>query len=63
MIGRTAVVLGAGRSKKDEPIDLTAGILLCKKTGDEIKKGQPLATLYTSDPARLDAAKRLFYES
>lgn len=42
-IGTVAVMLGAGRSRKDDPIDLGAGIRLLAKTGDFVEKGQPLA--------------------
>ncbi len=46
-IGHIAVLLGAGRQKKDDGIDHSAGILLHKKTGDKVQKGEPLCTLYT----------------
>ena len=42
-IGTAAVMLGAGRSRKDDPIDLGAGIRLLATTGDFVEKGQPLA--------------------
>ena len=53
-IGSAAVILGAGRSRKDEEIDYSAGIMICAKTGDKVQKGQVLATLYTN---RKEAAK------
>ena len=56
--GTAALLLGAGRSKKEDTIDPTAGILLAAKTGDAVKRGQVLATLHTSDPALLDAAEQ-----
>ena len=46
-IGVLACMLGAGREKKDDTIDMGSGIVLHKKTGDTIKKGDVLATLYT----------------
>ncbi len=46
-IGTLACGLGAGREKKGDDIDMGAGIVLHKKTGDQIKKGDILATLYT----------------
>ena len=58
-IGTAAVILGAGRSKKEDEIDDSAGILVCKKTSDAVKKGEILATLYTNDAAAVEpAAKR-----
>ena len=56
--GTAALLLGAGRSKKEDTIDPTAGILLAAKTGDAVKRGQVLATLHTSNPALLDAAEQ-----
>lgn len=47
-IGITAMRLGAGREKKEDPIDHSAGITLTKKIGDEVKRGEPLGILHTS---------------
>lgn len=47
-IGICAMMLGAGRETKDSPIDLSAGILLNKKVGDALKKGDVLATFYSN---------------
>lgn len=49
MIGEVAAHLGAGRMKKDDIIDYNAGIILHKKAGDQVQKGDVLATLYASD--------------
>lgn len=49
-IGEAAVILGAGRGKKEDIIDFGAGFLVRKKTGDMVRKGETLATLYTNDP-------------
>ena len=55
--GTAALLLGAGRNRKEDEIDLTAGILLHAKTGNSIHCGQPIATLYTSREDLLDAAE------
>jgi len=47
-IGICAMMLGAGRETKESSIDLSAGILLNKKVGDPINKGDVLATFYTN---------------
>ncbi|MBB6216656.1 pyrimidine-nucleoside phosphorylase [Anaerosolibacter carboniphilus] len=47
-IGVAALVLGAGRENKDSQIDLAAGIIMKRKVGDHILKGEPYATLYTN---------------
>ena len=57
-IGETSVVLGAGRETKESAIDFSAGLILHKKYGDEVKEGDTLVTLYTSkEPALADAEK------
>ncbi len=48
-IGDVSVILGAGRIKKDDVIDHSAGIIINKKTGDFVKKGETLCTLYTNN--------------
>ncbi len=62
-IGIAAMLLGAGRETKESEIDPLAGIILKKKTGDPVKKGEVIATLLTSDPAKTDAAKERFLEA
>ena len=47
-IGRIAMMLGAGRKTKEDPIDLAVGVVLGKKVGDEVKVGETLATLYAN---------------
>lgn len=56
-VGRAAMVLGAGRARKEDAIDPGAGLELGVKTGDRVEAGAVLGTLYTSDPARLDEAE------
>lgn len=62
-IGRASCELGAGRKKKDDIIDLSAGIMLTKKTGDYVKKGDVIATFHTSCNDKLAAAKEFFESS
>lgn len=59
-IGLAAMQLGAGRQTKEERIDLTAGIRLCRKVGESVHKGEPVAVLYTSDAERIAPAKERF---
>jgi pyrimidine-nucleoside phosphorylase len=56
-IGSISMELGAGRIKKDDVIDYTAGVLLNKKTGDTVKKGEILAWLHTNAGERLPKAQ------
>jgi len=48
-VGLASVKLGAGRATKESAIDYGAGILLKKKIGDFVKKGETLAILYSND--------------
>lgn len=48
-IGHTSLLLGAGRSKKEDIIQPGAGILLAAKRGDRVLQGDLLATLYSDD--------------
>ena len=56
-IGQAAMLLGAGRKEKDEHIDLSVGIVLKKKIGDEIDTGDILATVYYNDNEKFNLIK------
>ncbi len=58
-LGAAAAMLGAGRQKKTDVIDMTAGIVLCKKTGDPVERGETLALLHTSTRDTADAERAL----
>ncbi|MCK8452351.1 pyrimidine-nucleoside phosphorylase [Bacillus safensis] len=47
-IGVAAMILGAGRATKEDDIDLSVGIMLNKKVGDRVEKGDSLVTLHTN---------------
>lgn len=47
-IGVAAMLLGAGRATKEDEIDLAVGIMLRKKVGEKVEKGEPLVTLYAN---------------
>lgn len=53
-VGRSSVLLGAGRETGVSVPDPGAGIRFLKKTGDPVKKGEPFAILYASEEKRLD---------
>jgi len=61
MVGETAVVLGAGRAKKEDPIDHGVGIMVHVKVGQKVEKGQPLFTVHarTEEDARMAEARLL----
>ena len=56
MVGSIAVFLGAGRMKDELDINRTAGIVLNKKVGDEVKSGEVLAYIHTNDESKLQGA-------
>jgi len=55
-IGIAALKTGAGREKKEDPVDLKAGIKLLKVEGEEVKKNETIAFVYTQKP--LEPIKR-----
>ena len=58
--GMAGVLLGAGRNTMEDAIDYGAGIWLDKKSGDAVKKGDVIATIYASDKKRLEDGVALF---
>lgn len=57
-LGNAAMKLGAGREKKEDIIDYTAGIVLACKVGDYVKKGDKLLTIHTNvDDQHLENVK------
>ncbi len=62
-IGICAVILGAGRETKSDTIDMSAGIVLKKKTGQKISKGDIIATLYTNNESCFPSAIERFRKS
>ncbi|WP_102345698.1 pyrimidine-nucleoside phosphorylase [Bacillus sp. Marseille-P3661] len=61
-VGIAAMLLGAGRATKEDRIDLAVGLLLRKKIGDEVKKGESLVTIY-SNYENVDKVKELLTNS
>lgn len=47
-IGVASMLLGAGRATKDDIIDLAVGLVLNKKVGDKVEKGESLVTIYAN---------------
>lgn len=57
-LGIASLLLGAGRETKESAIDYSAGIILYKKTGMRVKKGEVIAELHTGSREKLPAAER-----
>lgn len=62
-IGLASVNLGAGRECKEDAIDFSAGIMIFKKTGDKIEKGDIIATLFTNNKSSLEYADKMYRSS
>ncbi len=65
VIGSASQISGAGREKKEDAIDLSAGIYLHKKVGEPVEKGETLAVVFGNDREKLSLAlekARLAYD-
>jgi pyrimidine-nucleoside phosphorylase len=62
-IGLASVHLGAGRSKKGEPVDPAVGIVLRVKVGDRVKAGDALCEIHASGPESLSRAEEELKEA
>lgn len=56
-IGRAAMVIGAGRETKDSKLDYGVGIIIEKKVGDFVKKGEVLAKIIYNSDNKLEDSK------
>ncbi len=61
-IGTAAMLLGAGRATKESEIDLAVGLMLSKKVGDSVKKGDSLVTIY-ANRENVEDVKAKIYEN
>ena len=63
LLGTASMLLGAGRETKESEIDFSAGIVLVKKTGMKVEKGDVLARLHTGKPEKLKEAEEIINEA
>jgi len=61
-VGTAAMLLGAGRATKESEIDLAVGLVLKKKVGDPVKKGESLLTIH-SNRENVEDVKEMLYNS
>ncbi|AFM42206.1 thymidine phosphorylase [Desulfosporosinus acidiphilus SJ4] len=54
-IGITAMLLGAGRKEKEDPIDYSAGVTMVKKVGDKVNVGDTIGILHTNSEGHEEA--------
>ncbi|MDE2291775.1 MAG: thymidine phosphorylase [Elusimicrobia bacterium] len=60
--GKAGIALGAGRTKMEDSLDYGAGIVLAKKVGDPVRRGEEVARLYAADSRRLSEGAQLLGE-
>ena len=59
-VGICSLILGGGRETKSDVIDLAVGLVLCKKRGDYVEQGEPLAVIHANDSVKLEEAKKRY---
>ena len=59
-VGICSLILGGGRETKESEIDLSVGLVLCKKVGDYVAAGEPLAKIYANDERKAAEAKKRY---
>ena len=55
-VGLAAWRLGAGRARKEDPVQAAAGVVMHAEPGDRVTAGQDLLTLHTDEPDRFERA-------
>ena len=58
-IGKAAMIIGAGRATKDDIIDHSVGILVLKKVGDFVKKGESIAKICYNKETEVEKSKKM----
>ncbi len=62
-VGIASMLLGGGREKKEDSIDPAVGLVLHKKVGDRVARGEPLCTIHYNAEARVAAARQMIEAS
>lgn len=63
LVGRAAALLGAGRAVKGDEIDPAVGVVLHRKIGEAVEKGEPLAVVHANEEARVEPALGLLAQA
>jgi pyrimidine-nucleoside phosphorylase/thymidine phosphorylase len=58
-VGIAGMLLGGGREKKEDSIDPAVGLVLHKKVGDRVARGEPLCTIHYNSETRVAAARQM----
>ncbi len=62
-VAHACTLLGAGREKKGDPVDLSVGVVMQVKVGDRVARGQPLAIVHANEAGRRDQAVQALREA
>ena len=62
-IGKAAMIIGAGRAKKEDEIDHAAGINIFKKVGEKIAKNEKIAEIYYNNDENVEESKNMILEA
>ena len=63
LIGKASMILGAGREKKEDKINLGVGVRVLRKIGDKVAKNEVLAEIIHDNPQKAEEARRLILDS
>ena len=63
LIGKSSMILGGGRAAKDDVIDLSVGVVLSKKIGDKVSKGDVIARIYCNNADKTKEAEAMIKEA
>lgn len=58
IVGEAAVELGAGRTKKGDPVDHAVGFIIHKKVGDKVEAGEPLFEIHATNETKFEEARK-----
>ena len=59
LLGIACCRLGAGRERVEDRIDPAVGLIVHRKVGDRVSRGEPLVTLHYNDDAKMEAARAM----
>ena len=62
-VGVAAMMLGAGRETKEDVLDMAVGIVLCKKVGDYVEKGETIANIHYNKSDKFESVKQKLIDS
>ena len=63
LIGKSSMILGGGRTAKDDVIDLSVGVVLSKKIGDKVSKGDVIARIYCDNVDKTKEAETMIKDA